>query len=53
MNEKILNKIINDLTIQVANLTLANAQLKAQREIEIEELNAQLDEATKPEVKGE
>ncbi|MDV6023012.1 hypothetical protein [Streptococcus canis] len=53
MQEKLLNKIINDLTIKVANLTLENAQLKAQHEIELEELNAQLDEATAPTNKGE
>lgn len=53
MQEKLLNKIINDLTIQIANLTLENAQLKARYELDLEELNAQLDEATAPTNKGE
>lgn len=51
MQEKLLGKIINDLTLKVANLTLENAQLKAQHEIELEEL-AQLDEATAPKEEG-
>lgn len=53
MQEKLLGKIINDLALKVANLTLENAQLKAQHEIELEELNAQLDEATAPKEEGE
>lgn len=52
MQEKLLGKIINDLALKVANLTLENAQLKAQHEIELEELNAQLDEATAPKKEG-
>ncbi|HEQ4861122.1 TPA: hypothetical protein ACQMYM_001510 [Streptococcus pyogenes] len=51
MQEKLLGKIINDLALKVANLTLENAQLKAQHEIELEELNAQ-DEATAPKEEG-
>lgn len=52
MNEKVYTKMINDLAIQIANLTLENSQLKAQHEVEIEELNAQLDEATTPKKEG-
>ncbi|MCB2832716.1 hypothetical protein K3M68_01390 [Streptococcus dysgalactiae subsp. dysgalactiae] len=52
MQEKLLGKIINYLTIKVANLTLENAQLKAQHEVELEELNSQLDEATAPKKEG-
>lgn len=40
--------MINDLVVQIANLTLENAQLKAQYAVELEDLNAQLDEATAP-----
>ncbi|HHD5813266.1 TPA: gp58-like family protein, partial [Streptococcus pyogenes] len=44
--------MLKDLALKVANLTLENAQLKAQHEIELEELNAQLDEATAPKEEG-
>ncbi|EFY03063.1 hypothetical protein [Streptococcus dysgalactiae] len=50
--ENIYLKMINDLAVQIANLTVANAQLRAQHEAELEELNAQLDEATAPRKEG-
>lgn len=53
MNETIYSKIINDLTLQIANLTLEKANQKAIYESEIERLTAELDEATAPTEKGE
>ncbi|CCW39638.1 TPA: hypothetical protein VBA39_001884 [Streptococcus agalactiae] len=51
--EKVYVKMINELTVKVANLTLENAELKARYELETEALTAQLDEATEPDKGGE